>query len=62
MSTLVWDTVECPSCGATVAIGLMSMAVECACGMIYVMRIGTDGWYYSWPHYASGEAPVGGKE
>ena len=61
MTTLVWEATECPSCGATVSVGLMSLAATCACGIVYVAAGRDPGWYYSWPHYASGEEPVGEK-
>lgn len=61
MSNLVWDTHECPSCGATVPIRVMSLAATCACGMVYVDSLDGRGWYFSWPHYVSGAAPQRGE-
>jgi hypothetical protein len=60
MSTLVWDVIECPSCGASVGLRIMSLVANCACGMVYVEAAQDRGWYFSWPHYVSGAAPVGG--
>jgi hypothetical protein len=62
MSTLVWSDSsisECPGCGATVVVGIMSLCATCACGMYYVDADGWRGWYYSPAHFAGGGEPVG---
>jgi hypothetical protein len=59
--TLVWseDSIsECPGCGATVTVGIMSLSATCACGMYYVDAAEGRGWYYSRDHYARGGAPL----
>lgn len=61
MSLLVWSDTsvsECPGCGATVAVGIMSLAATCDCGFYYVDVDGYRGWYYSREHYRRGGAPV----
>jgi hypothetical protein len=61
MSFLVWSdksVSECPGCGATVAVGIMSLAATCACGFYYVDTNEGRGWYYSREHYQSGAAPI----
>jgi hypothetical protein len=58
---LVWSDAsvsECPGCGATVAVGIMSLAATCACGMYYVDIHEGRGWYFSQRHYARGEKPL----
>jgi len=56
MSTLVWSDSSisgCPSCGATVVVGIMSLCATCACGMFYVDTAEGRGWYFSRQHYAA---------
>lgn len=55
---LVWSVSECPSCGATVPVGIMSLAATCACGMYYVDIDSGRGWYFSRQHYERGERPI----
>jgi len=55
--TLVWDVSsisECPGCGATVAVGIMSLCATCQCGMYYVDCRPHTGWYYSRDHFLRG--------
>jgi hypothetical protein len=62
MSTLVWSDTsisECPGCGATVAVGIMSLCATCRfCGMYYVDVNEGRGWYFSRQHYEYGCEPV----
>ena len=61
MSTLMWDDTsisECPSCGATAHVGIMSLSATCACGMYYADVTGRRGWYFSRECYEKGEAPL----
>ena len=55
---MVWSDSECPSCGATVAVSIMSLSATCACGMYYVDVIGERGWYFSPEHYMRCDGPV----
>lgn len=67
--SLVWSDTsvsECPACGATVAVGIMSLAATCKCGMYYVDVDRWRGWYFSREHYEAaisagspGEPPMG---
>lgn len=48
---LIWSSTgvsECPGCGATVVVGIMSLAATCRiCGMYYVDIDSYRGWYSS---------------
>jgi hypothetical protein len=52
------STSECPACGATVRVGIMSLATMCACGLYYVDADEWRGWYYSVAHFMRGGAPI----
>jgi hypothetical protein len=57
----IWSdtsTSECPACGATVYVGLMSLATVCACGLYYVDTDEWRGWYYSVEYFMRGGAPI----
>jgi hypothetical protein len=59
--TMVWSDTsvsECPGCGATVAVGVMSLCATCACGFYYVDAPKWRGWYFSREHYENGGEPV----
>ena len=61
MPQLVWSSQsvsECPGCGATVAVGIMSLAATCDCGFYYVDVNGYRGWYYSRASYENGTPPI----
>jgi hypothetical protein len=55
---LVWSdqsVSECPGCGATVAVGIMSLCATCKfCGCYYVDIDRRRGWYYSRQSYENG--------
>ena len=52
---------ECPGCGATVAVGIMSLVATCKVdGYVYVDIDERRGWYSSYEAYARGDAPVRG--
>jgi len=59
----VWseDSVsECPGCGATVGVGIMSLCATCKyCGMYYVEPERWRGWYFSREHFESGGERIG---
>jgi hypothetical protein len=56
---LVWDTLECPNCGATVPLGVMSLTAACEIdGFYYVDVDQYRGWYSSRAAYERGDAPV----
>jgi hypothetical protein len=58
---MVWSETsvsECPACGATVAVGIMSLAATCACGFYYVDVNEGRGWYSSPQAYRRGDAPI----
>jgi len=59
---MIWDTSsvsECPGCGATLAVGIMSLCATCRfCGMYYVDCRPHTGWYYSRQHFLGGGEPV----
>ena len=56
--TLVWDETaisECPGCGCTVVVGIMSLSATCRyCGFYYVMCEDWRGWYSSRLAFAMG--------
>jgi len=59
---LVWSdssVSECPGCGATCAVGIMSLATTCACGFYYVNVNEFRGWYSSMEAYRCGDERVG---
>jgi hypothetical protein len=62
MSILVWSETsisECPGCGATIAVGIMSLCATCRfCGMFYVDIDEGRGWYFSPKHYRRGDPPL----
>lgn len=49
---------ECPGCGATCAMGIMSLAAACACGFYYVDVTADRGWYSSPEAYRRGDAAI----
>lgn len=52
---------ECPGCGATVAVGIMSLAATCkADGYYYADIDESRGWYTSRDAYERGDLPVRG--
>lgn len=54
---------ECPGCGATVVVGIMSLAATCRIdGFYYVDLDEWRGWYTSRAAYERGDAPVKGWE
>ena len=59
---MVWseDSVsECPGCGATVAVGIMSLSATCPIDGYYYVDIDKDrGWYTSREGYERGDMPV----
>lgn len=62
MSAMVWSDTsicECPGCGATVVVGIMSLCATCrACGLYYVDVPGWRGWYWSRAAYESGAPAI----
>jgi hypothetical protein len=58
IKTLVWSDSsisQCPGCGATVAVGIMSLCATCRCGFYYVDIDEWRGWYWSREAYEQGE-------
>ena len=59
---MIWsDTsiTECPGCGATVGVGIMSLAATCKIdGFYYVDTIYGRGWYSSRQAYERGDAAL----
>ena len=59
---MVWseDSIsECPGCGATVAVGIMSLAATCKIdGYYYVDIPGRRGWYSSREAYERGDNTI----
>ena len=57
--TLIWSDTsisECPGCGATVVVGIMSLCATCPYdGFYYVDVNETRGWYSSREAYRDGE-------
>ena len=54
-----WNVAECPGCGATCAIGIMSLACTCKyCGLYYADVNASRGWYSSREAYEKGTQPV----
>ncbi len=49
---------ECPSCGKTAIVGIMSLAKTCDCGFYYVDINEGRGWYSSREAYERGEASL----
>jgi hypothetical protein len=61
MAFMIWSDTsvsECPSCGATVVVGIMSLCATCTCGMFYADVANFRGWYFSRDHYERGEGPL----
>lgn len=60
--TMAWDyssISECPGCGATVTVGIMSLCATCKIdGYYYVDCRPHSGWYYSREHFVSGGAKI----
>ena len=63
--TLVWSAegvAECPGCGGTVVVGIMSLCAVCPYdGFYYVPWDGTgyrSGWYSSGTAFRRGDAPL----
>lgn len=59
--SLIWSDssiAECPSCGATVRVGIMSLATSCSCGMYYVDINDGRGWYNSREAYERGDEKI----
>jgi Zn finger protein HypA/HybF involved in hydrogenase expression len=55
---LIWNTKECPGCGKTVEIKIMSLVAVCPiCAMFYADVENGRGWYYSRQNYLRGDAP-----
>ena len=63
---MVWaDTSisECPGCGCTVAVGIMSLSATCPIdGYYYVDVTEGRGWYSSRETYERGAAPVANQQ
>lgn len=61
---LVWSDQsisECPGCGATVAVGIMSLVATCKYdGYYYVDVDQWRGWYSSRAAFERGDPPVAG--
>jgi len=59
---LIWsnDSVrECPGCGATVAVGIMSLCATCRVDDYFYVDAGEDrGWYSSMQAFVRGDAPL----
>jgi len=58
--TLVWSDTsisECPACGATVVVGIMSLCATCKCGFYYVDINPHRGWYSSRVAFERGDNP-----
>jgi len=49
---------ECPGCGATVKVGIVSLSATCACGFYYVDLDEWRGWYSSSAAFTRGDDPV----
>lgn len=62
IKTLVWNDTgicECPGCGATVIVGIMSLCATCkTCGLFYADVPGHRGWYFSRISYARGAPKI----
>ena len=61
MSILTWSDKSisnCPGCGTTVVVGIMSLCATCDCGKYYVDTNEHRGWYSSREAYERGEAPI----
>lgn len=61
-ANLVWSeksVSECPGCGATVAVGIMSLSATCKVDGYYYADIdGARGWYMSRESYERGDSPI----
>lgn len=59
---LVWSDTsisECPGCGATAIVGIMSLSTVCRyCGLYYVDVPKHRGWYSSRQAYAAGAPAI----
>jgi hypothetical protein len=56
---MTWDVHECPGCGATVGVGLMSLAVTCKIDGFYYADVAPHrGWYSSREAYERGDGPI----
>ena len=53
---------ECPGCGCTCVVGIMSLCVTCKIDGYYYVDLDDEvrGWYTSKDAYARGDAPVRG--
>lgn len=50
---------ECPGCGATVSVGVMSLSVTCKIDGYYYADVDPGrGWYSSRDAYQRGDAPL----
>jgi hypothetical protein len=59
--SLVWgdrSISECPGCGKTIVVGIMSLCATCPCGMFYMDCEPHTGWYYSNQHFLRGDKPL----
>lgn len=63
MPQLIWSDTgvsECPGCGCTVVVGIMSLCATCRyCGCYYVDVEGWRGWYSSRAAYCEGRDRIG---
>jgi len=59
---MIWSTdsvSECPGCGGTVIVGIMSLCALCDyCGFIYVDMTGARGWYLSKAAFERGDGRI----
>jgi hypothetical protein len=59
---MVWSDssiAECPGCGKTVAVGILSLATTCPIdGYYYVDLEWYRGWYFSREAYERGDKPL----
>jgi hypothetical protein len=62
MPELIWSDTsisECPGCGGTTVVGIMSLSATCKwCGCYYVDINEGRGWYLSRQAYERGDAPL----
>lgn len=57
--TLVWNILECPGCGATVTVGICSLAASCKIdGYFYVDVASHRGWYSSRAAFEAGNPRI----
>lgn len=62
MAEPVWGETsisECPGCGATTVVHILSLAAACPCGFYYVDLDGRRGWYSSREAYQRGDPKIG---